>query len=99
MISWIRPIQEGFKSNPGPHLSEGCVTLIGCRGSRDVGARDLAFDSERSMPIQRGKELRRRRTRRKKVARLRQRYAVARSEVERAAILEKLSKVAPGLTL
>jgi hypothetical protein len=51
------------------------------------------------MPIQRGKELRRRRTRRKKVARLRQRYAAARSEVERAAILEKLSKVAPGLTL
>ena len=51
------------------------------------------------MPIQRGKELRRRRTRRKKVAKLRQRYAAARSEAERAAILEKLSKVAPGLTL
>jgi hypothetical protein len=44
------------------------------------------------MPIQRGKELRRRRTRRKKVAKLRQRYAAARSEAERAAILEKLSK-------
>ncbi len=51
------------------------------------------------MPIERGKELRRRRTRRKKVAKLRRRYAVARSEAERAAILEKLSKVAPGLTL
>ncbi len=57
------------------------------------------FDSERSMPIQRLKELRRRRTRRKKVAKLRQRYAAARSEAERAAILEKLSKVAPGFTL
>jgi hypothetical protein len=51
------------------------------------------------MPIQRNKELRRRRTRRKKVAKLRQRYAATRSEAERAAILEKLSKVAPGLTL
>lgn len=54
---------------------------------------------ERSMPIQRRKELRRRRTRRKKVAKLRQRYAAATTEAERAAILEKLSKVAPGLTL
>jgi hypothetical protein len=51
------------------------------------------------MPNQRGKDLRRRRTRRKKVAKLRRRYAAARSEAERAAILEKLSRVAPGLTL
>jgi hypothetical protein len=39
------------------------------------------------------------RSRRKRVAKLRQRYAAAKSEVGRAAILEKLSKVAPGLTL
>jgi hypothetical protein len=51
------------------------------------------------MPVQREKELRRRRTRRKKVAKLRRRYAVAMSATERAAILEKLAKIAPGLTL
>ena len=51
------------------------------------------------MPVQREKELRRRRTRRKKVAKMRRRYAAAKSEAERVAILEKLAKVAPGLTL
>ncbi len=51
------------------------------------------------MPIQRERVIRRRRTRRKKVAKLRQRYRVAESEAERAAILEKLAKIAPGLTL
>jgi hypothetical protein len=49
------------------------------------------------MPVQRVKELRRRRTRLKKVAKLRRRYA-AKTEAERAAIIEKLAKVAPGLT-
>ena len=51
------------------------------------------------MPVQREKELRRRRTRRKKVAKLRRRYAAAKSEAERAAMLEKLAKIAPGLTM
>ncbi len=51
------------------------------------------------MPVQREKELRRRRARRKKVAKLRRRYAAAKSEAERAAILEKLAKTAPGRTL
>jgi hypothetical protein len=50
------------------------------------------------MPVQRVKELRRRRTRLKKVAKLRRRYAAAKTEAERAAIIEKLAKVAPGLT-
>ena len=50
------------------------------------------------MPVEREKELRRRRTRRKKVAKLRQQYRTAKSEAERAAILEKLAKVAPGIT-
>ena len=51
------------------------------------------------MPIQRAKELRRRRARRKKVAKLRQCYRAAKGEAERVALLEKLAKVAPGLTL
>jgi hypothetical protein len=51
------------------------------------------------MPAQREKELRRRRTRRKKVAKLRRRYAATKSEAERTGILEKLAKIAPGLTL
>jgi hypothetical protein len=51
------------------------------------------------MPIERDKELRRRRTRRKKVAKLRQRYRAAKGEAERTAILEKLARIAPGLAL
>src|SRR5262249_4924837 len=53
----------------------------------------------RKMPVERAKELRRRRGRRKKVAKLRQRYRAIKGEVERTAIVEKLAKVAPGLTL
>ena len=59
----------------------------------------IKIRTESSMPIQRAKELRRRRARRKKVAKLRQRYRAAKGEAERAAILAKLAKVAPGLTV
>jgi hypothetical protein len=42
-------------------------------------------------------ELRRRRGRRQKLAKMRARYETASTDTERAALLEKLLKVAPGL--
>ncbi|MFQ5852575.1 MAG: DUF6800 family protein [Candidatus Binatia bacterium] len=51
------------------------------------------------MPVCRRAELRRRRTRRKKLAQLRRRYREAKSKEEKAKILEKVSRVAPGITL
>ncbi len=51
------------------------------------------------MPVQRAKELRRRRVRHKKIAKLRQRYHAAKSEADRGAIVEKVAKVVPGLGL
>lgn len=47
------------------------------------------------MPGIRRGELHRRRVRRKKLAKLRDRYAQAETPADRAAILEKISKVAP----
>ena len=51
------------------------------------------------MAVERYKELQRRRSRHKAIVKLRRRYQAAKSEAERAAIVEKLAKVAPGLTL
>jgi len=44
-------------------------------------------------------ELRRRRARRQKLARIRRRYETASTDTERATLLEKLLKVGPGLAL
>lgn len=46
----------------------------------------------------RHKELRQRRARKEKLAKLRDRYASAKSEGERAAILDKMHRVAPWLS-
>jgi hypothetical protein len=43
-------------------------------------------------------EMHRRRVRRRKLAELRQRYAAAKTEEERAALLAKLARVAPTLS-
>jgi len=51
------------------------------------------------MPVLRRTELHRRRARREKLAKLRRRYREARSQEEKAKILEKASRVAPGIKL
>lgn len=51
------------------------------------------------MPVIRRTELHRRRVRRAKLAKLRKRYQAARTEEEKAQVLEKAARVAPGLTL
>ncbi len=43
-------------------------------------------------------EIRRRRTRKEKIARLRRRYAATKSEADRKKILEKAQRVAPTLS-
>ncbi|RMF86739.1 MAG: hypothetical protein D6736_14420 [Nitrospinota bacterium] len=50
------------------------------------------------MPIPRQAELRRRRTRRAKLAKLRRRYMAAKTEEEKAWVLQKVQKIAPWLT-
>ncbi|MBI2466741.1 MAG: hypothetical protein HYV62_02810, partial [Candidatus Rokubacteria bacterium] len=47
------------------------------------------------MPVQRKTELHRRRVRRQKLAKLRRRYEAAESDAERAAVVQKLTRVAP----
>jgi Family of unknown function (DUF6800) len=54
--------------------------------------------SENTMPRPRSAELRRRRTRRQKLAKLRDRLQKAQTDVDRTAVLEKALKVAPWLT-
>ncbi len=51
------------------------------------------------MPVERKKEVRKRRVRRAKLAKLRKRYQAAKTEEEKSKILQKVSQVAPGLTL
>lgn len=51
------------------------------------------------MPVIRQTELHRRRVRRANLAKLRKRYQAARTEEEKAQVLEKAARVAPGLTL
>jgi hypothetical protein len=53
---------------------------------------------ENTMPRPRSAELRRRRTRRQKLAKLRDRIQKAQTDVDRTAVLEKAFKVAPWLT-
>ncbi|MFQ5540360.1 MAG: DUF6800 family protein [Candidatus Binatia bacterium] len=51
------------------------------------------------MPLPRKSELRRRRVRRKKLAKLRRLYREAKTQEQKAKVLAKVSKVAPGVTL
>ncbi|MBI4523362.1 MAG: hypothetical protein HY695_06060 [Deltaproteobacteria bacterium] len=51
------------------------------------------------MPLPRMTELHRKRSRRAKLAKLRRRYRESKSQDEKAKILEKVSRVAPGVKL
>jgi hypothetical protein len=51
------------------------------------------------VPVQRKKEIRRRRVRHEKIAKLRQRYRTTKSEAEKVVILQKLAKMASGLSV
>ena len=51
------------------------------------------------MPLPRKSELRRRRTRRKKLVKLRKRYSEAKTQDQKTKILEKVSRISPGVTL
>jgi hypothetical protein len=50
------------------------------------------------MPVERQREIHRRRVRKEKLQKLRQRYAGTTSSAEKTRILEKLKKISPWMT-